>query len=391
MTTRTYLDVHILQSVPPSCINRDDTGSPKSATYGGVQRARVSSQAWKRATRKAFEDLLPEGELGFRTKRIVEMVSTAIAAAPAAVVLAPEQVEELAVAVVTGAGLKLTKARRSERQDTEFLVLVSAQQASALAGLVVAALERTGDAAAAKEELGSGESKKEAKRVLQQGNSIDLALFGRMVANDTDLNVDATCQVAHALSIHAAGTEFDYFTAVDDLKERSEDGGSGDGDAGAGMIGTLEFTSATLYRYATINVEELVESLGNRELAERGIEAFLTAFARSMPSGKQNTFANNTLPEAVVVSIREDQAVSYVGAFEEPIRSDSGYVRLGAERLASFAASVAEAYGVDAVETWVVGVGAAGDALAGLGTRTSFAALPEAVAQAAVARVAEPA
>lgn len=110
-----------------------------------------------------------------------------------------------------------------------------------------------------------------------------------------------------------------------------------------------------------------------------------------MPSGKQNTFANNTLPEAVVVSIREDQAVSYVGAFEEPIRSDAGYVRLGAERLASFAASVAEAYGVGAVETWVVGIGTAGEVLAGLGAPTSFAALPEAVAQAAVARVAEPA
>lgn len=391
MTTRTYLDVHILQSVPPSCINRDDTGSPKSAMYGGVQRARVSSQAWKRATRKAFEDLLPKEDLGVRTKRVVEMVSRGIAASSLGGALAPEQVEELAAAVVAGAGLKLTKARKSERQDTEFLVLVSAQQAAALAALAVAALESTGDPASAKAELETAVAKKEAKRVLQQGNSVDLALFGRMVANDTDLNVDATCQVAHALSIHAAGTEFDYFTAVDDLKEQSQDEGAGDGDAGAGMIGTIEFTSATLYRYATINVEALVESLGSRDLAGRGIEAFLMAFVRSMPTGKQNTFANNTLPEAIVVSLREDQAISYVGAFEEPVRSENGYVRQGAERLATFASSVEEAYGVSPVATWVVGVGSAGDALDGVGARTSFAALPRDVSLAAVARVAEPA
>ncbi|WP_454300232.1 type I-E CRISPR-associated protein Cas7/Cse4/CasC [Salana multivorans] len=390
MTTRTYLDVHVLQSVPPSCINRDDTGSPKSAVYGGARRSRVSSQAWKRATRKAFDDLLPEKDRGVRTKRVVEMVSAGIGRSQAGAGLPPEQVEELAVAVVTATGLKLAKARNSERQDTEFLVLVSAQQAAALAELAVAALDEASGAAGAVTALKTAESRKEAKRVLQHGNSIDLALFGRMVANDTDLNVDATCQVAHAISIHAAGTEFDYFTAVDDLKELSEDGGFGDGDAGAGMIGTIEFTSATLYRYATINVEALVEALGTRELAEEGIAVFLTAFVRSMPTGKQNTFANNTLPEAVVVSLREDQAVSYVGAFEEPITSSKGYAVAGAERLAEFAGEVADAYGVGPVQSWVVGVGAVGDALAGIGTRGSFAALPSEVAQVAVARVAEP-
>lgn len=389
MTTRTYLDVHILQSVPPSCINRDDTGSPKSAMYGGVRRARVSSQAWKRATRKAFETLLAQDELGVRTKRVTDMVTTHLAATPSGGALSPEELDELATAVVAATGLKLTKARKSARQDTEFLVLVSAQQAAALAELAADALERSGGVAEAKADLATAAAKKEAKRLLQQGNSIDLALFGRMVANDTDLNVDATCQVAHALSVHAASTEFDYFTAVDDLKQQS--GEEEDRDAGAGMIGTVEFTSATLYRYATINVEALVEALGDRDFALRGIEAFVTAFARSMPSGKQNTFANNTLPEAVVVSLREDQPVSYVGAFEEAIESVAGYARPGAERLASFASEVAEAYGVGPVRTWVVGVGAVGEALADLGARISFAALPGEVAEAAVARVAEPA
>lgn len=387
MTDRTFIDVHILQTVPPSCINRDDTGSPKTAQFGGVRRARVSSQAWKRVTRKAFDDLLQQGDLGVRTKRVVEFVVESLDAQN----LGAEGAAELAAAVVTSAGLKLAKDRKSERLDTEFLVLVSRQQAEALAALASEALEASaGDLAVAIKDLGSPDRKKQAKRVLSQGNSVDLALFGRMVANDTDLNVDASCQVAHALSVHAAGNEFDYFTAVDDWKE-SEADTDGPADAGAGMIGTVEFTSATLYRYAAINVEALLANLGDPAMAERGIAAFLQAFVTSMPTGKKNTFANNTLPEAVVVSIRSDQPVSYVGAFESPVQASGGFLRPAAEALAGWAGETAAAYGVDPVQTWVVGVGPAKEALAGLGEQITFANLPAAVAHEALVRVAEPA
>lgn len=385
MTKRTYLDIHVLQTVPPSCINRDDTGSPKSARYGGVQRARVSSQAWKRATRKEFEDLLPEGELGVRTKRVVEMVETDLAARG----VDAEAAAQLAPAVVGAAGLKLAKARKSDRQETEFLVLVSRQQATALAGLAADQLaEAGGDAAAAVKALATAASKKGAKRVLQQGNSVDLALFGRMVANDTDLNVDAAAQVAHALSVHVADNEFDYFTAVDDLKAGA-DAEDGAADAGAGMIGTVEFTSATLYRYATVNVEELFRSLGDRAMTERALEAFIAAFVKSMPTGKINTFGNRTVPEAVVVSVREDQPVSYVGAFESAIESRSGYAVPAAVALRSWAQATQEAYGIAPVATWVVGVGAVADEVAPLGERVSFSELPHLAADAAVARLAE--
>lgn len=382
---RTYIDVHVLQTVPPSCVNRDDTGSPKSAVYGGVRRARVSSQAWKRATRKAFDELLDREDLGVRTKRVVELVAEELAEQGADA----DSALALATATVQATGLKLAKARNSERQDTEFLVLVSRQQAGALAALASSTLsELEGDVPAAVKALGSAEAKKEAKRVLGQGNSIDLALFGRMVANDTDLNVDATCQVAHAISVHAADSEFDYFTAVDDLKGMGEDPDAA-ADSGAGMIGTVEFTSATLYRFATINVPALAESLGDVEMTKRGIVAFLQAFVRSMPTGKINTFANFTLPDAVVVSIRQDQPVSYVGAFEEPILSTSGHVAPAAEALRDHVATTARDYGVDAVKTWVMGVGKAGDTLAEVGERVSFVDLPEAVASAAVERISE--
>lgn len=387
MKSRTYIDVHILQSVPPSCINRDDTGSPKTATYGGVRRARVSSQAWKRATRKAFEDLLGEQDLGIRTKRVVEMVAHRLTSMDVAPVDAPV----LAEAVVKAAGLKLKKAKNSDRKDSKYLVLVSWQQAGALAELANNVLESAGgDVNAAAKELGVGTDKKAAKRVLAQKNSVDLALFGRMVADDTDLNVDASCQVAHALSVHAADTEFDYFTAVDDLKEREDDFDEV-ADAGAGMIGTVEFTSATLYRYASINVEALAANLGDVAMTERGIAAFIRGFALSMPTGKINTFANNTVPDGVLIRIRDDQPISLVGAFERPVTSDGGYALPAAEALRDWADSTAEAFGAPALAGWVVGVGEVGEALGSVGERSTFASLPEAVASAAVARLADPA
>lgn len=386
MTPRTYVDVHLLHSVPPSCINRDDTGSPKSAIYGGVRRSRVSSQAWKRATRKRFEDVLESQDLGVRTKRVVDLVERALVQQQPS--LEKADGESLATAVVIASGLKLAKARNSERMDTEFLVLVSAQQAAALADLASETLrESDGNTAAAVKILGEKDAKKRAKEILGQGNSVDLALFGRMVANDTDLNVDASCQVAHALSVHAADAEFDYFTAVDDLKKDSEEEGAR--DAGAGMIGTVEFSSSTLYRYASINVEALAESLGDEAMTLRGIEAFIDSFVRSMPTGKVNTFANHTLPEAIVISVREDQPVSYVGAFERPVTAgeSGGFAVTAAQVLVAWAGSVAENYGTAPVATWVAGLGEAGDIVASLGDRIPFSGLPHAVAEAAVARL----
>ncbi len=375
-----YLDVHILQSVPPSCINRDDTGSPKSAVYGGVRRARVSSQAWKRATRRAFNAEPIDANIGVRTLEVVRMVADEIGEETS-----PEDATALAEAVVLAAGLKLEKNPKTNRQETKYLVLVSRQQAATLARVATDALISAGGAvAAAKADI--GKSRKAAKEALAQGNSIDLALFGRMVADDTDLNVDASCQVAHAISVHPADSEFDYFTAVDDIKEQARNADDGPADAGAGMIGTVEFTSATLYRYATINVDLLATNLGDRLMAQRAIEGFVRSFARSMPTGKANTFANHTLPEAVVVCLRDDQPVSYVGAFEKPVTAanDSGYLAPAVRQLVTMAHDIDSAYGTPARAVWTVGVGAAGEALESLGTRLAFVDLPAAAAAAAV-------
>lgn len=351
--TRTIVDIHILQTVPPSNVNRDDTGSPKTAVFGGVRRARVSSQAWKRATRLAFDVLLDPSELGVRTKRIVELVAERITQ------LEPDlggQAAELAVGVVTSTGLKLKKGERKETEshDTGYLVFVSRLQIDRLASAAVEIAAAEDPAAALKALKG--------KELLDTGHSVDLALFGRMVADVSDLNVDACAQVAHAISVHAVDNEYDYFTAVDDVKQASEDE-----DAGAGMIGTVEFNSSTLYRYATLDVDRLQESLGDGPATRRAVEAFVKAFVESMPTGKQNTFANRTLPDAVVVMVRDTQSVNLVGAFEDAVTAENGTTRLevAARRLADRAVEVADVLGQVPVTTWAVAIGGARSGLGG--------------------------
>lgn len=198
-----------------------------------------------------------------------------------------------------------------------------------------------------------------------------------MVADDTDLNVDAACQVAHAISTHAAENEYDFFTAVDDEKNRSEEE-----DAGAGMMGTVEFSSATMYRYATVNLDMLAENLGDGEAALRALEVFIKGFCLSMPTGKQNTFANRTLPEAIVVSIRDDQPVSLVGAFEEPVpeASGRGYVDRSVGALAQYTETIEKNYGVTPLSSFVVALKDS-DAVSSFGERVSFANLPDRVRQ----------
>ena len=375
----TYVDIHIIQSLPPSCVNRDDSGSPKSAVYGGVRRLRVSSQSWKRATRLYFNDLLDAKDVGVRTKRVVEVLAERITEdAPE---LAGDAVT-LAEGVFKAARIKLSppRGKKDAPQESGYLLFLSTSQIARLAELAIASA-RDGETLDAKT----------VKKIFKEAHAVDIALFGRMVADDTDLNVDAACQVAHAISTHAAENEYDFFTAVDDDKSRSEEE-----DAGAGMMGTVEFSSATMYRYATVNLDMLVENLGDGDAALRALEVFIKGFCLSMPTGKQNTFANRTLPEAIVVSVRDDQPVSLVGAFEKPIRTNEadGYLARSAEALAEHARAIEDSYGLKPLASFVVALKGGGvlapegpDAPAPLGERVSFADLPGRVREAVAPRV----
>lgn len=324
MNKRLYVDFHILQTVPPSCINRDDTGSPKTAIYGGVTRARVSSQAWKHAMRQAFveESLLDEEDVGKRTKKVTELVEKEIAA------LAPEKdAAKLAKKTLDNAGIK------NDEKGTKALFFISQAQIKALAQLAV---EECAD-------------KKEYKKALSTAPSADIALFGRMVADDPSLKFDAAAQVAHSISTHAVQNEYDYFTAVDDCQVED--------NAGAGHLGTVEYNSATLYRYATVNVMELERHLGAKKAAEV-VRSFGEAFIRSMPTGKQNTFANRTLPDAVYVTIREDQPVNLCGAFERAVRkSTEGYAEPSKSALQAYAQQLYQSFAEAPAESFTVGTG----------------------------------
>lgn len=364
-----HIEVHAIQTLPPSNVNRDDTGSPKTATFGGVRRARVSSQAWKRAMRLHFAESLGKEDQGIRTMSTVERIAKAISE------INPELSDEaaaLASKALGATGIKIAKPKAKkegvepEFETTGYLLFVSQQQVNALAQLAVDAVANDEDVA---------RKKKEAQALIKGKNSIDLALFGRMVADNADLNVDAAAQVAHALGVSRVENEFDYYTAMDDVKEQS-----GSEDAGAGMIGTIEFNSSTLYRYATVSAHLLQENLGSAEATRRAIALFIDAFVKSMPTGKQNTFANRTLPDGLVVTIRSDQPVSLVGAFENPIRTDSGasVAATAAKRLAAYKAELEEAYGNKPDLVLVQGVGAVGEELGAIGERLS---LPELLAK----------
>ena len=375
----TYVDIHVIQNLPPSCVNRDDSGSPKSAVYGGVRRLRVSSQSWKRATRLYFNDILDAKDVGVRTKRVVEVLAERITED------APELAGDaaaLAKKVFAATKIKLSSPRgkKDAPQESGYLLFLSTSQIARLAELAIASA-RDGEALDAKT----------IRKIFKEAHAVDIALFGRMVAEDPDLNVDAACQVAHAISTHAAENEYDFFTAVDDDKSRSEEE-----DAGAGMMGTVEFSSATMYRYATVNLDMLVENLGDGDAALRALEVFIKGFCLSMPTGKQNTFANRTLPEAVVVSVRDDQPVSLVGAFEKPIRTNEadGYLTRSVGALADHARAIEDNYGLKPLASFVVAlkggdilVPEGPDAPAPLGERVSFTELPGRVRQVVAPRV----
>ena len=370
--TRTIVDVHVVQTVPPSNLNRDDTGSPKTAVYGGVRRARVSSQAWKRATRLDFDTHLDRADLGVRTKRVVEIIADEVKNQAADLT---DQAEEIAAALLKAVGVKTSKPRKGDLDESSYLIFLSRGQVAALAALGIEAARGEGL---------DGINKKRAKEAFKSNNSIDLALFGRMVADDKDLNVDACAQVAHALSVHPVDTEYDYFTAVDDHKSEDEEE-----DAGAGMIGTVEFNSATFYRYATVDVDALFHNLGDSEATRRAVQAFVRSFVTSMPSGKQNTFANRTLPDGVIVTVRADQPVSYVGAFEQAVLANpGGHVAAASKQLTDYVAEVEHAFGGTPDISWSVVVGERMSALEALGQPVTFTALLDQLAATVSDRIA---
>jgi CRISPR system Cascade subunit CasC len=335
MRNNLFIDFHVLQTVPPSCINRDDTGRQKTAFYGGAMRARVSSQAWKRAVREYFWE--NGGDIGYRTLCVRQLLEDEILKKAEERGLSNEidreKVKKLSENILgsdnpdnesdkkeknkgknKSVGLQIlsyNKRNKTFEDKSSALFFISKAQVEGLADLA----------------LTGGYTNIDLKKVITDNYGIDIAMFGRMLAGDSNITLEASVQVAHAISTHQVNNKFDFYTAIDDVKE----------DPGAGMMGSVGFNSSTLYRYSTICVHDLAKNL--KENPHDAVRRYAEAFICSMPSGKKYSNANMTLPYVVYCVIRNDRPVNLVGAFETPIppKALEGYEKRSVQALKSHA------------------------------------------------------
>ena len=298
--TNTRIEYHILQSFPVTCLNRDDVGAPKSAIVGGVPRARVSSQCWKRQVRLAMQDF--GVKLGVRTKKAEEMFTKACLKAGAN--------EEQAAACGEKIATQLT-------DDT--LLFVSDTEAAAFATY---AAEKEFDVSKIKDK----ELAKVAKKALNPAvDALDIALFGRMVAKAADMNVEAAASFSHAISTHKVSNEVEFFTALDDLPGE---------DARSAHMGSLEYNSATYYRYISLDLGQLTQSMGEQDL-KKAIAAFTKALFVAVPDARQTTQSGASPWEFARVLVRKGQRLQV--PFETPVKArEGGYLNPSVESLKGY-------------------------------------------------------
>lgn len=347
---KTLIEIHALQNFAPSNLNRDDTGAPKDAWFGGSRRARISSQCLKRAVRSYFGDKKEEGffssdELAVRTKRVYEAIAD---------LLAGKRAKDEAL-VKAEIALSYVKLKAAEGGKTQYLLFLGQKEIAALADAIhefwdqiIPEAKEPGEKTKGKgKKAAAGSAPKEIQEridsIFNGGKAVDVALFGRMLADMPEKNQHAACQVAHAISTHAVEREFDFYTAVDDLKPEDT--------AGADMMGTVDFNSACFYRYAVVDWEKLKANLqSDAELAEKGLKAFLEGFVVAEPTGKQNTFAAHNQPEFVAVSVRRNTAPSNLAnAFEIAVRvrKEESITTVSAEKLVEKSKKLRAVYGGD--------------------------------------------
>lgn len=343
------IQIHMLQNYAPSNLNRDDTGSPKDAVFGGIRRGRISSQCLKRSIRRSAvfaEAFEKENLLGVRTRLLPDLVRKeleALGADQKAIDEIIKRIPEFGREADRGKGGE-EDAEAGETDDdtpaetaTKQLIFIGGNEVHALAEKLLAIHQEKG-------KKWSGLKIAEITKALGGSlpRSVDIALFGRMTTSAAFENMEAAAQVAHALSTNALAQEFDYFTAVDDLS----------GESGAGMIGDVEFNSSTYYKYFNIHLENLVKNLGGDvKVARHAVLAFLEAAATAQPSGKQNTFAAYNLPDVLLLEVSDrNLPVSYANAFMKPVRSNNTETLMQAsvKEMSGYMGKVVKAYGLEA-------------------------------------------
>jgi CRISPR system Cascade subunit CasC len=308
------LEIHILQSFPPANLNRDENGMPKSTVFGGRPRARISSQCQKRAVRLFYQQNsnLQAAQFAQRSRAWMPELKR---------LLTNREIPETQAELAAKLALEVLGAKiEGDKVESKTILFLGTTEIEAVADILI----KNWDAIAPglkgdKPALPAKEPNipKVIEKALAESNKPgDVALFGRMMAALPTVNVDASVQMAHAISVNMLQQEFDFFTAVDDL-------GASD-DQGADHIGETGYNSSTYYRFANLDTKQLAKNLGSDEHIANITQAFTEAFIKAIPTGHQNGFAAHSLPALVMMVVREGQPVSLVDAFEDPVRPSNG-------------------------------------------------------------------
>ena len=290
-----FVQLHLLTSYPPANLNRDDSGRPKTATMGGKLRGRISSQSLKRVwrTSELFEKQLA-GHIGVRTKLMGQQIEKKLRDKGIDEKIALEQAGKIA--------RKFGKLKKDSSQ-LEQLAHFSPEEQRAIDNLVA--------------EIVAGKKIDEKNEVLQEKHkAVDIAMFGRMLAETPKFNTEAAVQVGHALSVHAVTLEDDFFTAVDDLNRHEE-------DAGAGHLGETEFIASLFYQYICIDRQQLLDNLqDDSDLADKTLATLIECAATVSPTGKQNSFASRARASYIRCEVGDQQPRNLAVAFLKPVSKD---------------------------------------------------------------------
>lgn len=311
-----FLNMHIIQSIPANCCNRDDFGNIKTMRFGGTLRQRISSQCFKRATRYELEQIQ---DISWRTTKLPfkifeELIKDGMSESDA--------LGKIGI-VFTGTKGKAKKNVRIKNFDkikegkegtnkdqgpnknnmvTEMLIFISKSEYERII------------------EICKSDSPKNLNDILKDGGKrfgASIALFGRMFADHKDIDVEAASSYAHAFTTHEIAQESDYFSALDDLNKSGE---------GAGHLNFASFSSGTFYRHITIDPDTLKSNLSTTEGDVIKLCCdFVTACIQAFPGGKKNSFLAKTLPSFVLIE-KSNFPLSFANAFETPIKANSGFI-----------------------------------------------------------------
>ena len=336
------IELHILQSFPVTCLNRDDLGAPKSAMFGGVERARVSSQCWKRAVRDFFHGLDKGFSETSRTKYLVDTFVRAIQHIDSTKSEAEATTIAKSILAISSGDKKLFGKLDEKKGIVDTLVFISEECANNIAKYVLEGLHGNAKFKPAFTEV---------SKILsgQVSDAADIALFGRMVAADATNTIEGAALFSHALSTHSVRSELDFFSAIDDEKKNAE-------DAGAAQIGTIEYNSACYYRYVGINLDLLTDEkknnrkFFNQEQLRNILENFIRAAILANPAARKNSMFGQGLPSYVLAVRRSGQPLSLANAFEKPVQAKrgSGYVEPSIDAIKKEWTDLKAAFGLDA-------------------------------------------